>query len=38
MLKERNILDKVLDTGLAVCVVGLAFCFGMKYAKKRGGN
>lgn len=38
MLKERDILDKVLDTGLAVCVIGLAFCFGIKYAKKRGGN
>ena len=33
---KKDILDKCLDVGLAICIVGLAFSFGMKYAKKRG--
>jgi hypothetical protein len=33
---KKDILDKCLDVGLAICVIGLAFSFGVKYGKKRG--
>lgn len=35
-MKDRDILDKFLDTSLIIGAVGLAFCLGMKFAKKRG--